>query len=169
MRNVIKTSKLKAWFEQRPLREQRLLFGLLGLLVVLLVWSLAVAPAWHAWRTSAQAHAELEADFERMQAMAHEANTLKAHPSMTPEQAKTWVLESTHKLGKASVNTQGDSFQISFSDVAPEVLASWLAQARAHAQLTPIQANWKRSSGASADHVMWEGTLLMTPSSAVGR
>ena len=153
------TDAFKIWFEQRAPREQRLFCALAVLAVAALVWWLAIAPALQTYRETSAAHAKLDAELAHMQAMAEEAKQLKATPRINRALAQMWLEGSIHKLGKASMSTQGGRVQINFVGATPEVLALWLAEARSKAQLLPLQANWKRS--ANVADPLWDGSLVM--------
>ncbi len=154
------TEAFKIWFEQRAPREQRLLFALFVLAVAALVWWLAIAPALQTYKGTNAAHAKLDAEISQMQAMADEAKQLKAMSPINRAQSQAWLEGAIKKLGKASMSTQGSRVQINFVGATPEALALWLAEARSHAQLLPVQANWKRS--ANVADPLWEGSLVMT-------
>ncbi len=153
------TDALKSWFEQRAPREQRLLSALAALGVAALVWWLAIAPALQTLRETSAAHAKLDAELARMQAMADEAKHLKAMPRINRAQAQVWLEDSIKKLGKASMSAQGGRVQINFAGATPEALALWLAEARSKAQLLPVQANWTRR--ANVTELLWDGSLVM--------
>ena len=151
---------MNAWLQDRPPRERALLTSLIALVVVALVWWFAIAPALQTYRASSSAHAKLDETLSHMRAMAQEAKQLKATPRPSGSAVQTWLDASVKKLGKASVSTQGGRTLIQLTGASPEALAAWLAEARQTAQITPAQANLRRSAAAkgSAD-ILWDGTL----------
>lgn len=152
-----------AWFEERPRREQRVLGTLLILTAAALLWWVALSPALQTYQTSRANHAKLDADLAHMQIMANEAKRIKALPSPHLAGAQAWLESAIKKLGKASMSTQGGRIQINFAGASPEALATWLAQARTSAHLTPVQANWQRmatSAGGDKAEALWNGTLV---------
>jgi type II secretory pathway component PulM len=96
-----------------------------------------------------------------MQTMAQEAKRLKERPTLSAAAAQTWLDASVKKLGKASVSVQGVRVQVSFTGAAPEALALWLTEARTGAQLSPMQASWKRSAPSKEQSVLWDGTMVL--------
>jgi general secretion pathway protein M len=155
------TGAFTTWFEQRHPRERKLLTAGAALLIAALAWFLAIAPALQTYRSSSAAHAKLDEQLAQMQTMATEAKRLKERPSLSAAAAQTWLDMSVKKLGKTSFNVQGGRAQISFTGASPEVLAAWLTEARTAAQLSTVQANWKRSAGTKTESVLWDGTVVL--------
>jgi len=158
--NAPSVSHVTAWLAQRPLREQRLLTVLALLASAAFIWLLAIAPAWQTYRESSHAHATLDAQLATMQAMAHQAQQLKALTPTPRAQAKTWLEASIGQLGKASASTEGQRVLIHFEGATSEALAAWLAQTRTSVQLQPVQANWTRTGAPADAPPLWSGTLL---------
>jgi general secretion pathway protein M len=153
------------WLERRPPRERQLLI-LAGVLIVLaVVWWVAIAPALQTYRISGAAHAKLDAELAKMQAMALEAKQIKDLPIPSNQAAQAWLDESIKKLGKATLVVQGTRAQISFAGARAEALATWLAQARTAAQLLPVQANWRRAATATGTSTnpdtLWDGMMVL--------
>lgn len=160
------TSSFKTWLEQRQPRERKLLAAGAALLIAALVWFFALAPALQTYRGSSAAHAKLDAELARMQTMAKQAKQLKERPALSAAAAQTWLDASAKKLGKATVGVQGARVQVNFVGATPEALAMWLAEARTAAQLSPVQANWRRSAPAKTESsksmdVLWDGSILL--------
>ncbi|MDI9334116.1 MAG: type II secretion system protein GspM [Cytophagales bacterium] len=148
-------ASISAWLAQRNPRERQLLYGAMACLLAALLWWVAIAPALQTYRESDAAHSKLDAQILAMQSMAAEAAALKALPAANKAQTQTWLDEATKRLAKGVLTMQGDHAQISFAGTAPETLAVWLAEARAVARLTPIEAHWKRDAG-----LLWSGIVV---------
>ena len=156
------TAALSQWLAQRAPRERRLLMLAFALLALALLWWLTIAPVLQTYRASADAHAKLDTELANMQAMAAEAKRIRALPVTRAADTRTWLDASVKKLGKATLSVQGTRAQINFAGASAQGLAIWLAEARTAAQLSPVQANWKRSLGAatSAD-ALWDGVIVL--------
>lgn len=134
-----------AWQGLAP-RERRLV-GLAAALVLLaLLWTVAVQPAW---RTLARAPAEidrLDAELQTMQHLAAEAQALRDTPPVAPAQAQAALQAATTRLGeKAQLTPAGDRIVVRFNGIAPSALREWLAEARAGARARPVAVALQRS------------------------
>jgi general secretion pathway protein M len=150
-------STLRAWWSQRPPREQSLLR--LGALMVVagLLWSLALAPALRTVRTF---DAKRTAQDEQLQAMLRlqaQAQALRALPRLS-QTAATQALQASVQQAfgtLAEVTVSGDSATVRLRGVTAEALAQWLANARINAHCVPLQAHLTRAGNG------WSGTLQM--------
>ena len=138
-------------------RREQLLVGVATAVVALVVvWLLAVQPAW---RTLARAPAEidtLDAQLQSMQRLAAEAQELRAAPPVTPDQAAAALKAATARLGdKARLALQGERAVLTLNGVGTGALRDWLAEARAGARARPLEANLTRASQG------YSGTLVV--------
>ena len=111
-----------------------------------------IQPAWQRWQAAPQRIAKLQADARQMQALAVQAQALKAQ-SPLPRDVRLAALQSAtrqHLGASVSVTPQADQVVIPLSGVAPSVLAQWLADVRNNARLTPssIQLDAAPTAGA---------------------
>jgi general secretion pathway protein M len=139
-------ARLSALWQGLAPRERRLV-ALAGTLVLLaLLWTVAVQPAW---RTLARAPAELErldAELQRMQQLAAEARALRDTPAVPPGEAQAALRAATERLGpKAQLSATGERVVVRFSGVPPGALREWLAAARAGARARPVAVSLQRA------------------------
>lgn len=133
-----------AWQGLAP-RERRLVAAAAALVLLALLWTAAVQPAW---RTLARAPAEidrLDAELQLMQRLAAEAQALRDAPPVAPEQAQAALRAATERLGpKAVLTAAGERVVVRFNGVAPTALREWLAEARAGARARPVAVTLQR-------------------------
>lgn len=144
-RAAVAGAPLQAWWRSLAARE-RLGLGLAStVLVVYLLWAVAVAPAW---RTVRQAPAQLDAlelQLQQMQALAAEAQALRATPPVNPDMAAAALRAATDRLGeRARLTLQGERATLTLNGVSPQALRDWLTEARSGARARPVEANLTR-------------------------
>lgn len=137
-------------------RERQLVVFAACLVALALLWWIALGPALQTYRNSDAEHAKLDTQIAAMQALAHEAQVLKAAPKVSAAQAQSWLEGHTKSLGKATLTAQAGRAQVSFSGASPEALAAWLADARRAVSLLPVQAKWNKAPGSG----LWDGMLV---------
>ena len=147
---------LRARWRSLAPREQALLAMAAAVVVLMLLWLAAIQPAW---RTVARAPAEidrLDAQLQTMQALAAEAQQLRAAPPVTPDQATAALKAATARLGdKAKLTLQGERAVLTLNGVGSGALRDWLAEARAGARARPLEANLSRATQG------YSGTLVV--------
>lgn len=152
-------AKAQALAQWQSLGErERLVVGAVGVLLgLLLAWSLLLAPALRTLRTAPAELEKLELQLQQMQAQAQEAQTLRAAPSVAPEQAQAALKASVEHLGSAArLNLAGDRAVVSLNGVAPELLQGWLGEVRAAARARPVEAQLTRGPKG------YSGTLVLS-------
>lgn len=137
-------------------RERTALLVVAWVLVLLLVWLLAVQPAW---RTLARAPAELDAmdsQLQLMQGQAAEVQALRGAAPVTPDQVGATLAAASARLGdKAKLAVQGERATLTLNGLSPAALRDWLAEVRAGARARPIEANLTRAASG------FSGTLVL--------
>lgn len=138
---------LQRWNALNP-RERQLVALMLAALAVLLLWLVAVRPAWRTWReVPAQAEA-LEADWLQMQRLATEARQLQGQAPVSTEQATAALKAATARLGaQGELSVLGDRATLTLRNASPEQLRSWLAEARQGARVRPAELQLQRDAG----------------------
>ena len=130
-------------------RERRALAAAGALLVLYVVWSLLVQPAW---RTLSEAPAQLDhldVELQRMQRLAAEAGELRAATPVSTSAAALALQSATARLGgSAKIVVQGDRATLTLTGSTPEALAAWLLEARSAARARPQEAQLARSGSA---------------------
>ena len=140
-------SELKTRFAALDMREQQALRAAACILGLLLLWWVAVQPAW---RTLARAPAELdrvEQQLQHMQAQAGEARELRAVPPVSATQAQEALQAATARLGGlAQLSFNGGRAMLTLKGVSSDALQVWLAEARHAARARIVQAQLQRGS-----------------------
>ncbi|NIC42236.1 type II secretion system protein GspM [Aquabacterium sp. A08] len=148
------------WQRLSP-RDRRALAVLLALLGAGLVWAVAVRPAWHTLRNAPAVRAAAEQQWQRVRALADEAQQLRARPpSATPDRAATLqalsqATEATLAQG-ATLHPQPDRVVVTLIAAPPPALAQWLQQVHREAHLLPLETELQRNAPD------WSGTIVLT-------
>lgn len=121
--------------------RERQLLSLMALTVgLLLVWLIAVRPAWRTLREVPAKAAVLEAEWLTMQRLASESKGLKGQPSVSLAQASQALKTATEPLGdKAQLAIVADRATLTVSGISPEQLRQWLVQTRQAARARPTE------------------------------
>lgn len=155
------TAAARAWWAALPTRERRLAGAGLAVLATYLVWALAVQPAW---RTLASTPAQLDAldtQWQGMQRLAEETQTLRAAAPVNTEQSVQALAAATERLGdKGRLALQGDRAVLTLNGVSTSELRDWLAEARGGARARPLEATLSRGAQGLS------GTLIVSFGSA---
>ncbi|MCF8203997.1 MAG: type II secretion system protein M [Methylotenera sp.] len=152
----LKAQALTQW-EAMGERE-RIALGTVGaLLVLLLAWSLLLAPALRVLKSAPAELEKLDAQIQQMQVQAQEAKALRAAPAVPPAQAQAALTASVEHLGPAArLNLTGDRAVVTLTGIAPEALQAWLGEVRSAARARPVEAQLTRGPKGYA------GTLVLT-------
>lgn len=153
------TGALRARWHALAARE-RLLIGLAVWTVLLaLLWTVGMAPAWKTLQRAPGQHQTLDSQLGRMQALAAQAQGIQQErsPSVPDrETAMRLLQESVRDLGAgAQLSITGPQAVVRFDGVAPQVLVRHLDQWRRVARVTPSAADlqWQGSG--------WRGTVTL--------
>ncbi len=126
-------------------RERRALGVAAVLLGVLVVWWVAVQPAWRTLRSAPAQRDALDLQLQQMQRLAAETRELRATPPVAPAQAAAALRSATGALGdRARLTLQGERAVVALTGVTGERLAAWLAEARSAARARPVEAQLTR-------------------------
>jgi general secretion pathway protein M len=164
---------LQTVWQQRSTRERQLLSTAAVLMVLVLLWSTAMAPALRTWREAPARQAALDAQTSAMHQLQAQAKLLKKPTPITRAEAIRWLEANIPtSLGKgAKWSLQGEQLSVSLSGTPADQLAMWLSQARERAQALPVQAQLQQTPSATdgvktpADGdraVRWSGNLLLS-------
>ena len=146
-------SHARARWQALAPRERQWVVAAALLVVVALAWWLLLAPAIHTLQGAPAQHTKLDAQLESMQALAQEAQQLKADATSRPSQAQAQraVQAATASLGPAARATfVGDRATITLQGVPAAAIAPWLAQVRGNARSVPVEAHLTRSAAVTA-------------------
>ena len=133
------------WWLARTTRERRAVILVLGVLGVLLAWSLFIQPAWRSTRAAPAQLDQLDGELQQMQRVAAESRVLRAVAPVSQTQAGAALKAATERLGdKAKLNLQGDRATLTLTGISPEALRAWLNEARSGARARPVEATLQR-------------------------
>ncbi len=148
-------------------REQRMVTVLGALVGVLLFWAIAVAPALHTLRDSAQRRTQINQQQAQMLALQRQAQALQARTPLSRDEALR-TLQSLAPNAQMQLNVQGERVAVQLKAVPAATLADWLTQARQQAQALPVEARLTRNSPAntavstaSSATLVWDGSLVL--------
>lgn len=159
---LTKGSAAPAWRRQLDQRWQALAprerRGLLlaGLaLGGLLLWMVAVRPAWNVLRSAPPQRAALEGQLAQMRGLAAEARELRALPPVAPEQAQAALNAATTRLGTgAKLTVSADRVTVTLSGVDAVAFTEWLGEVRSAARARVVEAQLNRSAQAYSGSVV---------------
>jgi general secretion pathway protein M len=144
------------WRKLAP-RERLLVGSTAALLAWLLLWMVAIRPAWRSLsETPAQLDA-VELQLQQMQRLAAESRELRALPRVQSQQAEEALRGATERLGSnARLSLSGDRATLTLSGIGGESLVAWLGEVRSAARARPEEA--KLSRGANG----YSGTVVLS-------
>jgi general secretion pathway protein M len=124
-------------------------------LFLLLLWVLAIRPAWQVLGTAPAQRAALEGQLAQMRGLASEARELRAQPPVAPDQAEAALTSATTRLGAgAKLAITGDRATVTFTAVDPVLFTEWLGEVRSAARARVIEAQLNRSGQAYSGSVV---------------
>ena len=149
---------LSKW-QQLNSREKTLVSAALAVVAAALLWWVAIAPALKVLKTAQVQQLALDAQLQQMQNLQAEAKALQAAPKIkSADAAKALDAVVKQHLGVAAqVTMTGNQVSLTLTNVAPEALAQFLAQARTQANALPSQVRLRPSSNPQS----WDGTLVL--------
>lgn len=149
------------WTRLAP-REQSLVRAAGAIVGLALLWWLLLAPPLKALRLSGERHAQVDAQWQQMQQLQAEAEQLQNAPRHAAADAPAQLRDSAESLlgTSAKLSVAAGRATVTLTEAPAASLAAWLAQVRASAQATPVQAELTRSGQAPA--VRWSGTVVLT-------
>lgn len=146
-------------------RERRLISMAVTVVVLALVWWLALAPAISTLRLAGEQRQALEVQAQQMQLLQAEAEKLKSLPKLGQTEAlKALETAVQRRLGNdAKMSVVGGRATVTLKDIPADALAGYLADARANARATPVEARLTRAPGsAPGTSARWNGTLSLS-------
>jgi general secretion pathway protein M len=128
-------------------RDRRLLALALVLLGSVLLWSVAIQPAWRTLRDAPVQRDHLDQQLQDMRTLAAEVQQLRDAPALSAEQSAAALRAASERLGpKARLSLQGERAVLTLNGVTSTQLREWLAEARAGARARPVEAQLSRSA-----------------------
>ncbi len=139
------TAPLRERWQALAPRERSVVAALGWALGLLLLWFVAIAPAWRSHSTAPARLEQIEKQLQQMQGLAGEAATLRALPPVGGLQSQAALKAASDALGPAArLILGGDRATITFTNATGTQVRDWLAEARAAARVRPIEANLTR-------------------------
>lgn len=145
--------------------RERLAVGLAAaVLGAYLLWAVALAPAWRTLQAAPARHQAVDAQLAEVMALAQQAQALSGQRGtqvISKDQAVRALEQATEQtLGAgARLTVSGNRVTVSLTNVAPDALARWLAQARLNARLLPVESRLQRVGEGTA--LRWSGTVVL--------
>jgi general secretion pathway protein M len=137
-------------------REKRLVSIVGGLMALLLLWVLAVRPAWTAASDSASRLPSLDAQLKDMQRLATESRELRGTPRLPTSQSAAALKTATDALGAAGKLTPaGERATLTLTNASGETIQRWLVDARSNARARTIEAKLTRAGAG------YSGTIVV--------
>ena len=137
-------------------RERLMVATMAGALVFLIVWLVAVRPAWRTLSLAPAQRAQADAQLLSMQALEDEAKQLRALPPVPQGQAEQVLKSATERLGaKGKLTVQAERATLTLTGATGEDIRQWLAEARGGARARPIEATLTRAGEG------YNGTLIV--------
>ncbi len=154
MSPAARTRCMQLW-AQRTRRERALLLvaALAALLAALL--GLGVLPAWRSLQAAPLEKARLQAQWQRMQALQAQAQTLLQQPRRTFNEAG--LRASLAPLSGAQLLLGPAGAELRLQGAPPDALAQWLLSARSEAGVVVREAQLQRSKQDGRE--AWSGRL----------
>lgn len=143
--NALRVQWQQRW-QSLSRRDQQALTLAAAVLGALLLWTLAVAPAWRTWRDVPVQRELLEVQRLQMQRLADEARELKQQTAVTAEQSQQALQAATERLGAAGkLSVSGARATLTLNGATPDQFTAWLSEARNGARARAIELNLQRS------------------------
>lgn len=156
---------LRTVWQQRLPRERWLLLAGGALLMLVVLWQGAIAPAWSVWQEAPARQARLDTQTRQMLQWQAQAQGLQPMARIGRREAMAQLQTATESLlgPGAQLQPQGEHLLLTLKAAPAAGLAQWLTLARTRAQAQALQAQLQRAD-ATAHHdaeVLWQGTLLL--------
>lgn len=149
---------LRAWWHQRPPREQALLAACAALVLLALLWSLALAPALKTLRQHGARSAQLQATLTQMQALQAQAQGLQGQGKPDGAQAQQALQNQTASLlgPQAALALRSGGATVTLHGTSPQALGRWLATIRTEAHAQVVQSRLQRNAEG------WSGSVQLS-------
>ena len=140
------TDALRARWAGFAPRERALVRAAVVALLLLLLWLIAVQPAWRTLRGAPAQLDALDVQTLAMQRLASEARELRAAPTISAAQASVALQAAVERLGdKARLSMQGERAVLTLNGVGAQALRECLQEARTAARARALEATLSRT------------------------
>ena len=160
--NRLDVSALQKLWQQRSVRERRLLGWGTSFILASALWQWALAPAWHTWQQAPEHQAKINSTTQRMQQLQVQALQLKDTTVVLDRiSSMAWVKSHLNELGENTKLTEsGAMVRLEIQAANADGLAQWLTQAREEALVWPETVSIERETS-PAGTIQWKGTLTL--------
>ena len=142
-------------------REQMSLRVAAWALGLLLLWLVAVQPAWRTLRQTPAQQEALELQLQEMLTLAAETRELRSAPAVPAAEAAQALQAASDHLGAAAkLSMNGDRAVLTVTGIGSEPLQAWLGEVRSAARARPVEAQLQRGPKG------YTGTIVLALSSA---
>ncbi|OYT98788.1 MAG: general secretion pathway protein GspM [Burkholderiales bacterium PBB1] len=149
---------LRARWTALAARERAGLSAAAWLVGVLLLWSVAIQPAWRTLREAPARIDQQGTQLQRLNRLAAEATELRAIAPVPSAQANAALQGTmTRFAGRASLQWQGELATVAVNGLSGDELRDWLAEVRSASRMRATQLQLTR--GAQG----YSGTLVLSP------
>jgi general secretion pathway protein M len=139
---------LQTWqnfINQRSPREQQAIHLALGFVAVVVLWQIAVAPAWQVWRDSQTQLDTLAQQHADMLVLQQQAKQMQVQTRISTEPSAQALQSLCAGLGeKVKCSRQALRMTVDFKGLGPQALAQVWAQARSQAQAVVLETHLQR-------------------------
>jgi general secretion pathway protein M len=156
---------VQAWqsfIDQRSPREQLAVQWALGFVALVVLWQIAVAPAWQVWRDSQTQLNMLAQQHADMLALQQQAKQMQALTRTSTETSAQALQSLCAGLGdKVKCSRQALRMTVDFKGLGPQAVAQAWAQARGQAQAVVLETHLQRQGELWNGQWVWalpEGT-----------
>lgn len=147
----------QAWQTLSPRERVALVVAATAVGTALLL-GLGVRPAWTTLQQGPQKLARLDADLQRVQQAALEAQALRQQAPVAPADARAALKAATERLGaQAQLSPQGEQTLVTLQGVDAQALSTWLGEVRRAARMAPIAVQLQRQDERYAGTVLLAG------------
>jgi general secretion pathway protein M len=151
----MKSQELRLRWARLQARERTLVGVAAAAVALLVVWFVALRPAWQTLQRVPTEARGLEADWMQMQRLATEARDLKTQPPVNAAQAAQALKSATDRLAAhGKLSQTGDRATLSLTGASPEQVRTWLAEVRSGARARPIDMQVNRADGGLSGQIV---------------
>ena len=135
------------WSGLRP-PERRVITWALTALAAVLIWTVALQPAWRVLTRAPSTLAQLERELQSMRLLAAEAVELRAVAPLRVEAANAALDKASASLGdKIKLRARGDRITATLAGVGASELRQWLLEVRSGARARILEVELTRDDG----------------------
>jgi len=152
--NAVLNRVRQLWQSRLP-REQLLLSAAAAVVLVALLWTFALGPAWRLWQQAPGSRLQAEQQRSIMLALQERAQDLQKQARIDPAQSRAALSKSAKELG-AQLGGEGQRVIVELPRVPIAALAAWLQALGPQIGARVVQANLQESEPG-----FWTGRMTL--------